>query len=286
MSRLIFSTFTRLLRNFVFWILLVCLFAFGMYSGYSASSGLSDSSVSFALDGFIFEYVPIMGIVTAIFVSLFVGTEYSDGTIRNKLVGHSRSAVYISNLIVCAIAVNLFSVAYISAVLLVGNYQNGSFLSDTSTMLFFFICSLFTTTAFAGLMTFLAMLNSNKAGNVVISMILSLLLLVFSSFIYQRLSEPEQYDKYISVNSSGIPTQVEREPNPLYIDGAQRKVFELLNDCLPSGQAIQLANAFDAEGLIGKGNIDYPYMWLLYAGILTILISALGILVFKNKEIK
>lgn len=102
---------------------------------------------------------------------------------------------------------------------------------------------------FASIMTLLAILNTNKAGNVVVSMILALVLLVSGSFIHQKLGEPKLYDNYVTVNEMGIPTQVEQLPNPQYIEGTPRIVLEVLSDLLPSGQAIQLADAFDTEGM-------------------------------------
>ena len=88
MSRLFTSTFFRMLKKIVFWILLICMFIYGVYS---ASNFASEASAGFAIDGCVFDFVPFMGLVAAIFISLFVGSEYSDGTIRNKLVvGHSR----------------------------------------------------------------------------------------------------------------------------------------------------------------------------------------------------
>ena len=58
-----------------------------------------------------------MGLVAAVFISLFVGSEYSDGTIRNKLVvGHSRMRIYLANLIVCSIACVLISLAYAAGI--------------------------------------------------------------------------------------------------------------------------------------------------------------------------
>ena len=59
---------------------------------------------------------------------------------------------------------------------------------------------------------------------------------------YQRLCEPEMYDHYISVDSNGVPTDVDRVPNPQYVGGTERKVLELLNNFLPSSQTIQLAD--------------------------------------------
>lgn len=263
MSRLFTSTFFRMLKKIVFWILLICMFIYGVYS---ASNFASEASSGFAIDGCVFDFVPLMGLVAAIFISLFVGSEYSDGTIRNKLVvGHSRIQIYLANLIACAFACVLISLTYIAGIIVVNNSKGGELLTETNVIAMCLISSLFVSVAFASIMTMLAMLNTNKAGNVVVSMILALVLLVSSSYIYQRLGEQEMYDNYVSVNEVGIPTQVEQLPNPLYIDGMPRAVLEVVNDLLPSGQAIQLVDAFDADGIANKDIENAPYRWLGYS---------------------
>ena len=107
-----------------------------------------------------------------------------------------------------------------------------------------------------------------------------------SSYIYQRLGEPERYDNYVSVNEVGIPTQVEQSPNPLYIDGTPRVVLEVVNDLLPSGQAMQLADAFDSEGIANKDIENVPYRWLSYSLLVILLTSGMGIVLFRKKEIR
>jgi len=284
MSRLFASTFFHMLKKIVFWILLICMFAYGVYS---ASNAASEARTGFSLDGCVFEFAPFMGLVTAIFISLFVGSEYSDGTIRNKLVvGHSRMRIYLANLIVCSIACMLISMAYVAGIIMVGSSKGGELLTETDVIAMCLICSIFVSAAFTSIMTMFAMLNTNKAGNVVVSMILALVLLVSSSYIYQRLGEPEMYDNYVSVNEVGIPTQVEQLPNPLYIDGTPRAVLEVVNDLLPSGQAIQLADAFDADGIANKDIENAPYRWLGYSMLIIVLTSGCGIILFKRKEIR
>lgn len=284
MSRLLTSTFFRMLKKIVFWILLICMFIYGVYS---ASNFASEASAGFAIDGCVFDFVPFMGLVAAIFISLFVGSEYSDGTIRNKLVvGHSRMQIYLANLIACSLACVLISLAYVAGVIVVSSSKGGELLTETSIIAMCLICSLFLSIAFTSIMIMLAILNTNKAGNVVVSMILALIMLVSSSYIYQRLGEPETYDNYVSVNEVGIPTQVEQSPNPLYIDGTPRTVLEVVNDLLPSGQAMQLADAFDSEGIANKDIENASYRWLGYSILVIVVTSSLGIALFRKKEIR
>lgn len=284
MSRLLTSTFFRMLKKIVFWILLICMFIYGVYS---ASNFASEASAGFAIDGCVFDFVPFMGLVAAIFISLFVGSEYSDGTIRNKLVvGHSRMQIYLANLIACSLACVLISLAYVAGVIVVSSSKGGELLTETSIIAMCLICSLFLSIAFTSIMIMLAILNTNKAGNVVVSMILALIMLVSSSYIYQRLGEPETYDNYVSVNEVGIPTQVEQSPNSLYIDGTPRAVLEVVNDLLPSGQAMQLADAFDSEGIANKDIENASYRWLGYSILVIVVTSSLGIALFRKKEIR
>ena len=209
MSRLLVSTFIRMLKKVIFWFFVLCMFAYGVYTALNIAS---EARIEFVLDRCLFECLPLMGLISAIFTSLFIGSEYSDGTIRNKIiVGHSRIRIYLANLIVCAIA---------------------------------------------------------------------------SVLIHQKLGEPKLYDNYVTVNEMGIPTQVEQLPNPQYIEGTPRIVLEVLSDLLPSGQAIQLADAFDTEGMTDESIAKAPYRWMGYSLLVTFLTSVLGIALFQKKEIR
>lgn len=285
MSRLLVSTFIRMLKKVIFWFFVLCMFAYGVYTALNIAS---EARIGFVLDRCLFECLPLMGLISAIFTSLFIGSEYSDGTIRNKIiVGHSRIRIYLANLIVCAIASVLISLSYTVGVFVIGNMNGGELITETATIFLCMISSLMISITFASIMTLLAILNTNKAGNVVVSNDTG-----FGStgirfiFIHQKLGEPKLYDNYVTVNEMGIPTQVEQLPNPQYIEGTPRIVLEVLSDLLPSGQAIQLADAFDTEGMTDESIAKAPYRWMGYSLLVTFLTSVLGIALFQKKEIR
>ena len=180
----------------------------------------------------------------------------------------------------------LFSLSYTVGVFVIGNMNGGELITETGTIFLCMISSLMISVTFASIMTLLAILNTNKAGNVVVSMILALVLLVSGSFIHQKLGEPKLYDNYVTVNEMGIPTQIEQLPNPQYIEGTPRIVLEVLSDLLPSGQAIQLADAFDTEGMTDESIANAPYRWMGYSLLVTFLTSVLGIALFRKREIR
>lgn len=162
MSRLLVSTFIRMLKKVIFWFFVLCMFAYGVYSALNIAS---EARIGFVLDGCLFECLPLMGLISAIFTSLFIGSEYSDGTIRNKIiVGHSRIRIYLANLIVCAIASVLISLSYTVGVFVIGNMNGGELITETATIFLCMISSLMISVTFASIMTLLAILNTNKAG--------------------------------------------------------------------------------------------------------------------------
>lgn len=111
MSRLIISSLTRLFQRVIFWICFIGMFLYGVFMAFATTP---ENVLSFSFESCFFGFAPVMGLVSAIFISLFVGSEYSDGTMRNKVaVGHTRFSIYLSNFIACSIA-SIFSVLLIS----------------------------------------------------------------------------------------------------------------------------------------------------------------------------
>ena len=85
---------------------------------------------------FRFPYAMLIGVLSAIFCSLFLGVEYGDGTMRNKIIaGHKRTDIYLSNLITNLSASLLMCLSYILSNVVLGipllGFQKAS-LSDTA----------------------------------------------------------------------------------------------------------------------------------------------------------
>ena len=72
---------------------------------YAAGTGLytleSVLTAGFGLIG----YLPVPSLIAAPMLSIHLGTDYSDNTLRNKLItGHTRTSVYLADLLACAVA--------------------------------------------------------------------------------------------------------------------------------------------------------------------------------------
>ena len=92
----------RLWKDKILWACTGAYFVFSAYYMWSTHRDLLASGESWPLDNLFFASLPYYAVACAVFVSLFVGTEYADGTLRNKIiVGHARWEVYLSTYLVC-----------------------------------------------------------------------------------------------------------------------------------------------------------------------------------------
>ena len=64
--------------------------------------------------------------------------------------------------------------------------------------------------------------------------------------------------------------------NPNYVDGILRSVFQMLLDILPTGQSINVAFL----------KVERPYTMIFSSAIVTVGITALGIVLFPKKDLK
>ena len=163
MAKLLRANFSRLWKSRIFYVGLaftVLLNIFLVIDGWhSGKLGYPEP-----LEDVLFQNFIIIGFVSAVVVGMFLGTEYSDGTIRNKIaVGHTRASIYLANLIVCAAA----SMVILLISLALG-FGLGSFLLDPlgipmKALLLYTCIGLLTTVSFASIYTLVAMLSPSKA---------------------------------------------------------------------------------------------------------------------------
>ena len=226
------------------------------------------------LDDAFLQLLPFLSILHAAFIGLFLGIEYQDGTMRNKLVvGHSRRAVYGAYLITAVIGCFAILLAWAASVV-VGVAKFGWFAAPAGTLLLCAAAILLLTVAEAAILTLLCLLVTNRAVSGVAAILLALALLILGSSFYNALCEPETISPAI-MTENGFEIG-EPEPNPDYISGTLRTVYQFAVDALPSGQAILLANQ----------ELARPGLSLAASAGLILLVSAIGMAIFRRKDLK
>lgn len=229
-------------------------------------------------EGSLFDQCVAVSIVFAIFIGLYIGTEYSNGTLRNKLAtGHSRSAIYFSNLIVCIAAVLILHVAYIATILAGGFIMFGNFILQPAAFLKTFAVSLIVMTAYAAMFLPISTLITSKSSGVTAVIMTSLILMMLAMVINGGLEEPEVYEAYTVISANGEEYSEPEMKNPYYVSGVQRKIYEALYDIVPTCHAarIQLDDMPESPAII-------PF----WSSTVIIVTTAAGVLLFRRKDLK
>lgn len=225
---------------------------------------------SFGVSGF----VAVPGIVMASFCSLFIGTEFSDGTLRNKLiVGHKRAEIYFVNFLTCAFCGIFFNLVYLLASAVVGIPLFGGFQLETSTLLLLMADGMLALIAYAAVFNMLAMVLQNKTLCVCLALIIVMTSMFLCFYLMKRLEGPPMIEVYQMVDGQ---TATETVPNAQYVAGNARKFFQFLIDFLPSGQSLQLS---------GQSAVHLKLM-PLYSAAVIFVTNACGILLFQKKDIR
>ena len=275
MAKLLRANLSRLWKSRIFYIglaFMLLLNVFLVLDGWNyGRQGYPEP-----LEDMLFQNCIIIGFVSAVVVGMFLGTEYSDGTIRNKIaVGHTRASIYLANLIVCAAASALLLLISLAL-----GFGLGSFLLDPlglpmKVLLLYTCIGLLTTVSFASIYTLVAMLSPSKASGAVLCLVLALVLLFATSAVEGTLTEPEMVQDFI-MSVDGTPNLGEPHPNPRYVTGTKRAVLEVIYDILPTGQAFQISN----------NECAHPARLPAFSLLVALVTSAAGALLFRRRDLK
>ena len=276
MGRLLSANFARLKKNNLLWVALVFMAAisvFTMIMNISQSKEWETYGEKLYFDSCYFLLSPFIGLFITVTIVFFLGVDYSDGTIRNKITaGHKRVEIYSANLITCVFVSTLFDVVWLAFGLIGLPFMECE--QGIGEILIYVLITLLFSISTGAIAALVGMLISNKAGSTTTAILLFFGLLIVSSYIILQLDEPEMYS-YMAMTNEG--TQIVGPiKNPQYIGGALRVVLECIVNTLPSGQAVMLSNMA----------LQHTVFDIVVSVFLTVIVSAIGIIAFNKKDIK
>lgn len=293
MRNLLSANFARLRRSRLFWFLEAGIFAWGVLAYFMLKVNLRNG---YPLDNgnvYFFNEMTFIGITIACFSGFFIGTDYSDGTMRNKLMaGHGRMTVYLANLVTVLCVGIAQSAAYKLAAVTAGTVFVGDLAwsclhrpAETLAISFLSICTS------AAIAVWISMVVIDKSKAVLLNALFSALLLAAGASALKGLAQPEMTQriyiadtgKYKYVYEDNLPDDadliIEEVPNPKYLRGTKRKVYVCISAVLPTSQA--LSCAMDDDGFD-----RFSALHVLGTLAAVVLISGGGILVFRRRDIK
>lgn len=291
MRELLRAGFRRMVKSSIFWLSMA---ASALWSGAIAVirySELETRPQYGDLDYILWEFPPMMGIFAAVFVCLFIGVEYSDGTMRNKLaVGHSRWAVYLSNFTVCAAANLAVMFTWVAVTFCLGLPLLGAPKTPAPEILMNLVLAALTVVSSTAIFLLIAMLTTNKAASAVACILLSLALVIAGSYFYQSLQEPEITSPGMLIHEDGSSEWLDPQPNPRYLEGTIRTVYELAVMVLPTGQQIIINDQYLAlrwSDIFSFTLVTIqPLTMVLCSVLVTVLAVGAGAAIFRRKDLK
>lgn len=278
MRNLLATDFMRLWKSKAFW----GCFAAGIFMCLATTLGdyhyLQVYQDPKPLDEVFFNNIPLMGLLSAAFVSLFLGADFSYGTIRNKIsAGYKREQIYLSGWLVCISGILIILVAMLGGTALIGIPLFGMFERKPQEVFLLTAVCFLVIAAFTGLFVMVVMAVHERAVSAVLCLALFLLMTFPSSLLESRLHEEKIQYSYAAVDENGVPTLVEEGPNPRYIGGIKRQILLVIHNVNLPGQTSQISNL---DFLTNPAE-----MMLCSAGVLLVT-TGIGILIFKRKDMK
>lgn len=257
MSRLLHADCWRMYRGKWFWLslgsmlLMSVAFIIMQYT-------IMDYTVP--LSRVIFLPLSFYGVVTAVLVSMFVGQDFSDGVIRNKIIaGRGRYSVYAANLIISWSACVIIYLTSAFFAVAMGRFY---FEADITSVEYLqhLLLGISMCLAYGSIYCTITMLSGNKSVAIVLCMGLSFFMLFACLHTNQVMVQPEYKDGIL---------------NPAYVTGFKKVIYAVLHDLNPFGQAAQLSAM----------KVFHPIRWIL-CDCIWMVAAGVGSVFFQRKNVR
>lgn len=286
MSKLLRAGTRRYLRSPIWWLSVIVSIIFGLCFG------------DMVYKNYRFEasYYIIPQIIFSVLISLSISKEFSDGTVRNKIIsGCTKQAVFFSEIILGVSACLILFLIYLITLSTFCIPALSMIPTDIGINSFFgFMLSVVSTSVICVL---IAVLITKKVTAAVISIIFILAITYVSSEINLALGRPE-YTRSVEFvyNEETEKSEVvigELVPNPQYVGGTKRKLYIFISDILPSGQAEEyneILNIYMHRGdtpriISSEQSLALKTHHIFSLGVIAVLFST-GCLIFCRRDMK
>ncbi len=281
MTKLLNANFRRLFKSKTFWIGLAVACAhhlLGVLNNFYYKGIFTDQVIK--ADHTLEPDTLILSLIVAVITAFFIGREYGDKTIRNKIVtGHARGKIYLASLIVCSVAAAiLFAVPMLVVGLALGAPLLGGFELTAKAFILPLLCDLLALLAFTALFVLIAMSVQNRTACAVIVLLLAFLLTWIPTPLRETLEAPEYVSEVVFSEELEDFVETGRTlKNEVYIGGFARAVLDFAYDFLPACQLEQTSSYNETKDMI-----HLPF----YSAAFILVTTLGGAWVFEKKELK
>jgi len=275
MRKLITASFSRLWKEKLFWLVFAFMSIGSVCYNWIGYNEINNPRIY--VEDILFCMLPVSSFVFALFISMRLGTEFEEHTIRNKLiVGYSRTQVYFSEYLTCMAASIILLAVMLLCSSLFGLFLSLEFLSDWTDIAFLVFGCVLMALVFSAMFVGICMNVGSKAASLVASIVFLFAILLLASFCINALEEPSMaYTNVIISVEDGVQFG-DLVENPAYVDGTQRMIYELIADILPTGQAIQMNNL----------EFERSARWPVFSLIMLIIATVAGYIPFRKRDIR
>lgn len=280
MNNLLDAGFHKLFRSVVYRLCALYVFIFSLFLiGTRVADSITYSDLPReTLDGIINSGAITISGVAPVFISLFIGREYSDQTIRNKIsVGHKRSVIYFSNLIISIVGTLILQLLCLLPIYIAGMTYFTPFTTSLTDLIVLQLLASCVMVAVASVYNMLAMLITNKSVTAIVSLLTAFVLFMGGMLVHMSLIEDE-VARGGSIDSDTVYMgSTEELEEASFMSDTQRSIYRFLEVFLPSAQAVTLTGNEIPEAWPGMVGSDLA---------IVVITSAAGYGSFRRKDLK